>query len=159
MKSSFADLHKINSIKCQSYTHIETSQLICTASRLTGFYMRATLAFNGLSLIRFFFFFLTFFYKCNYFLKSKTRMFLKIINLTTFWNQTHEFFWKYVSCQWSSGTELFLQFAFLKFLEIFWKHCCVVSRILQKNHWKESFLVTLSICCCELMHRYYSVCS
>ena len=28
--------------------HIETSQLICTADQLTGFYMRATLAFNGL---------------------------------------------------------------------------------------------------------------
>ena len=27
---------------------IETSQLICTASQLTGFYMRATLAFKGL---------------------------------------------------------------------------------------------------------------
>ena len=29
---------------------IETSQLICTASQLSGFYMRATLAFNGLSI-------------------------------------------------------------------------------------------------------------
>ena len=28
--------------------HIETSQLICTVKQLTGFYMRATLAFNGL---------------------------------------------------------------------------------------------------------------
>ena len=28
---------------------IETSQLICTANQLTGFYMRATLALNGLS--------------------------------------------------------------------------------------------------------------
>ena len=29
--------------------HIETSQLICCANQLTGFCMRATLAFNGLS--------------------------------------------------------------------------------------------------------------
>ena len=28
--------------------HIETSQLIFTGNQLTGFYMRATLAFNGL---------------------------------------------------------------------------------------------------------------
>ena len=28
--------------------HIETSQLICFANQLTGFYMRAALAFNGL---------------------------------------------------------------------------------------------------------------
>ena len=32
-----------------SVTVIETSQLICFANLLTGFYMRATLAFNGLS--------------------------------------------------------------------------------------------------------------
>ena len=35
-------------IKCQCWPHIETSQLICTANQLTGFYMRATLAFNEL---------------------------------------------------------------------------------------------------------------
>ena len=35
-------------IKCQCCPHIETSQLICTANQLTGFYMRATLAFNEL---------------------------------------------------------------------------------------------------------------
>ena len=29
--------------------HIETSQLICTANQLTGFYMRATLALNELT--------------------------------------------------------------------------------------------------------------
>ena len=38
-------------IKRQSCHHIETSQLICSANRLTGFYMIATLAFNELSLI------------------------------------------------------------------------------------------------------------
>ena len=30
-------------------TLIETSQLICTANQLTGFYMRAALALNGLN--------------------------------------------------------------------------------------------------------------
>ena len=34
--------------KCQCCPHIETSQLICFANQLTGFYMRATPAFNGL---------------------------------------------------------------------------------------------------------------
>ena len=29
--------------------HIETSQLICKANQLTGFYMRVTLALNGLT--------------------------------------------------------------------------------------------------------------
>ena len=36
--------------KCQCCPHIETSQLICTANQLTGFYMRATLALNGLNI-------------------------------------------------------------------------------------------------------------
>ena len=35
-------------MKCQCCPHIETSQLICTANQLTGFYTRATLAINGL---------------------------------------------------------------------------------------------------------------
>ena len=35
-------------IKCQCCPDIETSQLICTANKLSGFYMRATLALNGL---------------------------------------------------------------------------------------------------------------
>ena len=30
--------------------HIETSQLVCTANQLTSFYLRATLALNGLTL-------------------------------------------------------------------------------------------------------------
>ena len=30
------------------FPHIETSQLICTANQLTGFYLRATVALNGL---------------------------------------------------------------------------------------------------------------
>ena len=33
-----------------SVTLIEKSQLICTANQLSGFYMTATLAFNGLSI-------------------------------------------------------------------------------------------------------------
>ena len=35
-------------MKCQCCPHIEISQLICYANQLTGFYMRATLAINGL---------------------------------------------------------------------------------------------------------------
>ena len=35
-------------IKRQSCHHTETSQLICYANHLTGFYMMATLAFNEL---------------------------------------------------------------------------------------------------------------
>ena len=36
----------MNSLKRRSYCHIETSQLICYANQLIGFYMMATLAFN-----------------------------------------------------------------------------------------------------------------
>ena len=35
-------------IMCQCCPHIETSQLICTGNQLTSFYMRTTLALNGL---------------------------------------------------------------------------------------------------------------
>ena len=35
--------------KSQCYPHVETSQLICTVNQLTGFYVRATLALNGLT--------------------------------------------------------------------------------------------------------------
>ena len=38
----------VEPIKCQCCPHIETSQLICSAHQLTGFYMRETLTFNGL---------------------------------------------------------------------------------------------------------------
>ena len=36
-------------IKCQCCPHIETSQLICFANQLSGFFMRAALAFNWLN--------------------------------------------------------------------------------------------------------------
>ena len=36
-------------MNCQCCPYIETSQLICRANQLAGFYMRATLAFNGLN--------------------------------------------------------------------------------------------------------------
>ena len=36
-------------IKFKCCPHTETSQLTCTANQLTGFYMRATLALNGLN--------------------------------------------------------------------------------------------------------------
>ena len=38
----------IQLVKRQSCHHTETSQLICRANKLTGFYMTATLAFNEL---------------------------------------------------------------------------------------------------------------
>ena len=38
-------------IKCRWCPHIETNQLICTAKYMTGFYMRATLAFDGLNCV------------------------------------------------------------------------------------------------------------
>ena len=37
-------------IKRQSFHHTETSQLICRANQLTGFYMMATLLFNELNI-------------------------------------------------------------------------------------------------------------
>ena len=40
-------------IKCQCWPNIETSQMICCANQLTGFYMGATLAFNGLTILSF----------------------------------------------------------------------------------------------------------
>ena len=36
--------------KCHCCLQIETCQLICSINQLTGFYMRATLAFNGLKM-------------------------------------------------------------------------------------------------------------
>ena len=36
-------------IKCQCCPYIETSQFICCANELTGFYMRVTLALNELN--------------------------------------------------------------------------------------------------------------
>ena len=38
-------------MKCQCCPHIETSQLICCANQLTGFYVMVTLASNGLNLL------------------------------------------------------------------------------------------------------------
>ena len=43
------DQSDVESIKCQRCPHIETSQLKYTVNQLTGFYMRATLALNGLN--------------------------------------------------------------------------------------------------------------
>ena len=41
----------VKPIKYQCCPHIETSQLICCANQLTGFYMSATLTLNGLKAI------------------------------------------------------------------------------------------------------------
>ena len=47
------DLHiGYKRIKCQCSPHIVTSQLICCVNQLIGFYIRATLTFNGLSSTR-----------------------------------------------------------------------------------------------------------
>ena len=43
-------------IKCLGCSHIETSHLVCCVNQLTGFYMRATLALNGLKLLKSMFF-------------------------------------------------------------------------------------------------------
>ena len=40
-------LQEYEAVKYQCCPHIETIQLICCANQLTGFYMGATLAFNG----------------------------------------------------------------------------------------------------------------
>ena len=45
MKNAF---YSMLTIKCQCCPHKETSQLICCANQLTGFYMRATQPLNGL---------------------------------------------------------------------------------------------------------------
>ena len=42
-------LEYLNPLNANVTHYIETSQLICIANQLIGFYMRATLAFNGLS--------------------------------------------------------------------------------------------------------------
>ena len=45
--------YKLNAhehIKCMCCLHIETSQSLCIANKLAGFYMRATPAFNGLNI-------------------------------------------------------------------------------------------------------------
>ena len=52
----------LNSLNAKSCHHIEPSQLICSASQLTGFYMMATLAFNELTKL----FFLNYFIYCEF---------------------------------------------------------------------------------------------
>ena len=46
--NKFVITDTIYPIKHQCCPHIETSQLICCANELTGFYMKVTLALNGL---------------------------------------------------------------------------------------------------------------
>ena len=48
-RRSGSALYVLELIKRQSCHHIETSQLICSANQMTGFYMMATLAFNELN--------------------------------------------------------------------------------------------------------------
>ena len=49
MKIPFQPTFTCSKSTYQCFPHIETSQLICCANRLTGFYMSTTLALNGLS--------------------------------------------------------------------------------------------------------------
>ena len=50
--SSFSEdrVMPVYPIKWQRCPHVETSQLICYAKQLIGFYMRVTLALNGLNI-------------------------------------------------------------------------------------------------------------
>ena len=63
---------------------------------------------------------------------SLTRFFFLFINLATLWNQKTQTFLTYLLHQKSSHAKPFFQSASLKLLEIPWKPCCVVSRILEK---------------------------
>ena len=49
MMSVIVEFPRLKPITFQCCTDMETSQLICTASQLTGFYVGATLALNGLN--------------------------------------------------------------------------------------------------------------
>ena len=50
LTETFAGMKRSQPIKCQCCHHIETGQLICIANQSTDFYMKATLAFNGLTI-------------------------------------------------------------------------------------------------------------
>ena len=45
------DMNFFSISKCQKSHHIETSQLICCAKQLTGFYMNGTLVVKRLKLV------------------------------------------------------------------------------------------------------------
>ena len=49
IKIQILSLDRLNSLNVSHCPHIETSQLICSANQLTGFYMRETLTFNELN--------------------------------------------------------------------------------------------------------------
>ena len=47
------DMLKVNKIDIEpAFTHIETSQLSCSASQQTGFYMMGILAINGYNIFK-----------------------------------------------------------------------------------------------------------
>ena len=48
--SQLLRLMQVQPIRCKCCPRIETSQLICCANQLTGFYMKKTMALNGLKL-------------------------------------------------------------------------------------------------------------
>ena len=82
---------------------------------------------------------------------------LFFINLATLWSQKHKCFRTYISYQKSSHAELFLQFAPLKLLRMFWIHCFHVTRVLRKPYWRRSYLATFFVCCCKFMYKYFSI--
>ena len=49
IKIQILSLDRLNSLSASHCPHIETSQMICSANQLTGFYMRETLKFNELN--------------------------------------------------------------------------------------------------------------
>ena len=81
---------------------------------------------------------------------------LLFINAATFWKQKQGCFRIYISHQKSSYVEPVLHslVAANVLNTLFWIHC---SRIFKKSHWKRSLLVTLFVCCFELMYRYLYV--
>ena len=51
--------------------------------------------------------------------------------------------------------ESFLTICFFKLWEAFWIHCCIVSKIFEKPHWKRSFVVISFVWCREFLYRYF----
>ena len=49
IKIQILSLDRFNSLNANHCPHIETSQLVCSANQLTGFYMRETPTFNELN--------------------------------------------------------------------------------------------------------------
>ena len=70
-------------------------------------------------------------------------LFMEVISwlkgLATFWNQKHTYFRTYISYQKISHVECFWQSASLNLLQMFWIHCCHVSRVLKTIPFTERY--------------------